>query len=76
MTWNTILVSARENPEHHDKLVDITASLARLPDAKNKQGEPLFCDTSRVWSDLPWLGMELNYEFNGTVTTYLCVLKI
>ncbi len=66
-TWDTIIVAAREKPEHQDKLVDVLATLARLPDAKNEQGKPLFIYDMRVWSDLPTLGRELNYEWNGNI---------
>lgn len=70
LTWATIIVSAREQPEHQDKLVDVLVNLARLPDAKNKQGEPLVVHGMRVWSDLPTLGWELNYEWNGIILSF------
>lgn len=70
LTWTTLIVSAREEPEHHEKLVEVLASIARLPDAENEEGEPLVVYDMQVWSDLPILGWELNYEWNGIISNY------
>ncbi len=67
LTWESIIVAAREKPEHQDKLVDVLATLARLPDAKDEQGEPLIVFDMRVWSELPILSWKLNYEWNGNI---------
>lgn len=65
ITWMTIMVSAREQPEHQRKLVDTLVCLAQLPDAQDERGEPLVIYGMRVWSDLPMLGWDFNYEWNG-----------
>lgn len=67
LTWECIIVAAREKPEHQDKLVAILATLARRPDAKNEQGKPLIVHNMRVWSELPTLSWKLNYEWNGNI---------
>lgn len=65
LIWVTIIVAAREEPAHQDQLVDLLSSLALLPDAQNEQNELLTIHDMRIWSDLPMLGWEFNYKWNG-----------
>ncbi|KFY67167.1 hypothetical protein V497_00507, partial [Pseudogymnoascus sp. VKM F-4516 (FW-969)] len=64
-TWTGIIVAARDKPEEHDKLVDLLVSLSLLPDAEDKKGDPILVHGMHVWRDLPMLGWEVNYEWNG-----------
>jgi hypothetical protein len=61
-TWGTIMISALEQSEHQHKLVDALVCLAQLPDAQDEHGESLVIYDKRIWSDLPMLDWEFNYE--------------
>lgn len=64
-SWEIILISARENAQYQDKLVDLLVHLSGLPPAKDKEGEQLKQHGMRVWADLPTLGWEFNSEWNS-----------
>lgn len=57
ITWPCVLVAAREKPEMQDKLVELLQAMVTLPAPKGEKAD--------VWQEMPGLGMEFNYEWNG-----------
>lgn len=62
--WNLVIDTAREFPEHQDKLVDILVRISKLPDAKTNQGERLVLYDMQVWRDLPMISWQFRYKWN------------
>jgi hypothetical protein len=70
LTWTAILAAARTFPEHQEKLVDLLTHISRLPPAEDKDGKQMTKYDGRICHDIPLLGMEFNYQWNGTSPLY------
>jgi len=68
ITWSLILASARDEVGYQEKLTDVLLEMSQLPNAQDDRGESLTVHNMRVWRDLPTLGWEFNYEWNGMST--------
>lgn len=67
ISWELILISARENEQHQDKLIELLVYLSGLPPVNDDRGRQLKLHDMRVWADLPVLGWEFNKEWNSGV---------
>lgn len=65
LLWHLLLRSAKTASAHHDKLVATLTHMSQLPPAARTDGFSSPSQYTIVWSDMPRLGWQLNYEWNS-----------
>ncbi|KAI6864610.1 hypothetical protein KC343_g6071 [Hortaea werneckii] len=65
LIWATIIISAKEKPDHIEQLGDVLVKIAQLPDAVDEHGSPLILYGMQIWHRMPTFSWELNDEYNG-----------
>ncbi|KAI7217924.1 hypothetical protein KC333_g3934 [Hortaea werneckii] len=66
LIWSTVIICAKEKPDHIQQLVDVLVKIAQLPDAVDEHGSPLTLYGMQIWHRMPTLSWDLNEsEYNG-----------
>lgn len=66
LIWSTVIICAKEKPDHIQQLVDVLVKIAQLPDAVDEHGSPLTLYGMQIWHRMPTLYWDLNEtEYNG-----------
>lgn len=65
LIWATVIICAKEKPDHIERLVDVLVNIVQLPDAVDENGSPLTLYGIQIWHRMPTLSWELNDEYNG-----------
>ncbi|GAB1731589.1 hypothetical protein NU195Hw_g7050t1 [Hortaea werneckii] len=66
LIWATVIICAKEMPDHIEQLVDVLVKIAQLPDAVDEHGSPLTLYGMPIWHRMPTLYWDLNEtEYNG-----------
>ncbi|KAI7203893.1 hypothetical protein KC316_g963 [Hortaea werneckii] len=66
LIWSTVIICAKEKPDHNQQLVDVLVKIAQLPDAVDEHGSPLTLYGMQIWHRMPTLSWDLNEsEYNG-----------
>lgn len=53
LIWATIIISAKEKPDHIEQLGDVLVKIAQLPDAVDEHGSPLTLYGMQIWHRMP-----------------------
>ncbi|GAB1743642.1 hypothetical protein NU219Hw_g568t1 [Hortaea werneckii] len=66
LIWSTVIICAKEKPDHIQQLVDVLVKIAQLPDAIDEHRSPLTLYGMQIWYRMPTLSWDLNEsEYNG-----------